>query len=257
MRARWLVAVGVLGAVAGVAPALGADQAVEARSGTVFVPATVTINAGEQVTFSNTDTSGPPHDVKFDDRATAEVPASNLAWTASRRFDQPGRYPFRCTIHASAGMVGEVVVNAAAPPGTAPPSPTETTPPTGQPPVPNAAPAGASPPALGARVLTKRACTRRTATCRRPGIRIRVTAQEAVIVTGQLRRRARAGGFTASGRVRFTAPKGASTAVLVRRADRSRIGPGEYRLSLTAVRAAAGSDGTRSAAVGLRFTVRR
>jgi hypothetical protein len=247
----------------GVVPALGADGAVT-TSGNTFSPSSVTINAGEQVTFTNG--GGGMHDLQFDDRATPEIsPPSTSAWTVSRRFDQPGSYGFRCNVHT--GMTGTVVVNPApAPPpaGSPPPSPTPpgATPPPPAPPGGTAPPSGtaptaAQPPTLAARVLTRRACTRKSATCKRPGIRISVTAQEAVVVTGQLRRRARRAGFRPSGRVRFSAAKGRSTVSLLRRVGGARIGPGDYRLTLTAVRAAPGSDGTRSSQVALRFAVRR
>lgn len=254
------MALGALGAIGGVAPALGADQTV-ATSGNSFSPPSVTITAGEQVTFTN---PGPgTHDLQFDDRAAPEV-AQSSSWTVTRRFDQPGRFGFRCNLHLP-GMVGEVNVNAAStpppagpPPGTPPPPPGTTPyPPADPTPPPASAPAAAKPPTLAARVLTRRACTRKRAGCKRPGVRVAVTAQEALVVTGALERRARRGGYRPTGRVRFSAPAGRSTARLLRRVDGSRIGPGEYRLTLTAARAAPASDGLRSSAVVLRFAVRR
>lgn len=251
----------MLGALAAVVPALGADGMVT-TAGNTFSPATVTINAGEQVTFQNG--GGGNHDLQFDDRAAPEVAASNMAWTVSRRFDQAGRYGFRCNIHVSSGMVGEVVVNAAPttepppaqPPGGTTPPPADTTP----------APGGGSQPAVvapgfGARLVRDHFCTRRSATCKRPGIGIRLTAQEDLAVTGSLERRPlrkpRGGKYGPSGRVRFAAAKGSSSVKVLRRVDGSRIGVGDYRLTLTGVRAAPGSDGTRSAPVVLRFFVRR
>jgi hypothetical protein len=245
-----------------VVPALGADGIVT-TSGTSFSPATVTINAGEQVTFQNPGAGN--HDLEFDDRPMPEAAPPNTAWTVSRRFDQAGRFGFRCNIHAP-GMVGEVVVNAvttAPPPGTTTPPPGNTTPPPGgttPPPTSGGAPAAVAP-GFGARLVRGTFCTRRGKACKRPGIGIRLTAQEALVVRGTLERRPlrrpRGGSYRAAGRVRFSAAKGSSTVTVLRRVDRTRIGPGDYRLTLTAVRAAPGSDGTRSAPVVLRFVVRR
>jgi plastocyanin len=261
VRAWALIAVGTLGTLAAVVPALGADQTVTTAAGNTFSPASVTINTGEQVTITNGAGSGT-HDVQFDDRPAPEV-APGSAWSVMRRFDQAGTYGFRCNLHT--GMTGTVVVNAAPapPPGTT--TPPGTTNPPGTTPVspgapgapPPSGPAAAKPPALAARVLTARACTRKSATCKRPGVRLAVTTQEALVVTGELRRRAARGGYRPSGRVRFNAPKGRSTATLQRRNDRTRIGPGDYRLTLSGVRAAPASDGIRSARVVVRFSVRR
>jgi plastocyanin len=251
----------MLGALAAVVPALGADGMVT-TVGSTFSPATVTINAGEQVTFQNG--GGGNHDLQFDDRAAPEVVASTMAWTVSRRFDQAGRFGYRCNIHVNSGMVGEVVVNAAPttqPPGATPPPPGTTPPPGDTPPPPGGGPPAAVAPGFGARLVRDHFCTRRSATCKRPGIGIRLTAQEDLAVTGSLERRPlrkpRSGKYRPSGRVRFAAAKGGSSVNVLRRVDGSRIGVGDYRLTLTGVRAAPGSDGTRSAEVVLRFFVRR
>jgi copper-containing nitrite reductase/plastocyanin len=87
-----------------------------------FVPATVTINAGEQVVWKNT--SGYYHNVVDDPaRALNRVDVSFPSGTASfgssllqpdtafyHVFSQPGTYHYVCTVHESAGMRGTVIV---------------------------------------------------------------------------------------------------------------------------------------------------
>ncbi len=87
-----------------------------------FVPATVTINAGEQVVWKNT--SGYYHNVVDDPaRALNRVDVSFPSGTASfgssllqpdtafyHVFNQPGTYHYVCTVHETAGMRGTVIV---------------------------------------------------------------------------------------------------------------------------------------------------
>lgn len=87
-----------------------------------FVPATVTINAGEQVVWRNT--SGYYHNVVDDPaRAFNRVDVSFPSGTASfgsslmqpgttfyHVFNQPGTYRYVCTVHETAGMRGTVIV---------------------------------------------------------------------------------------------------------------------------------------------------
>ena len=87
-----------------------------------FVPATVTINAGEQVVWKNT--SSYYHNVVDDPaRAFNRVDVSFPSGTASfgssllqpdtsfyHVFNQPGTYHYVCTVHETAGMRGTVIV---------------------------------------------------------------------------------------------------------------------------------------------------
>ncbi len=70
-----------------------------------FTPETITINAGDSVTWTNDD--GAPHGVKYGDGA----PGNDylLPGTAfSRRFDRAGTFDYACPIHPY--MTGRVVV---------------------------------------------------------------------------------------------------------------------------------------------------
>jgi copper-containing nitrite reductase/plastocyanin len=87
-----------------------------------FMPATVTINAGEQVVWKNT--SGYYHNVVDDPaRALNRVEVSFPSGTASfgsnlmqpettfyHVFNEPGTYHYVCTVHETAGMRGTVIV---------------------------------------------------------------------------------------------------------------------------------------------------
>jgi hypothetical protein len=95
-------------------PAFGADQTVTATSN-VFTPATVAINQGEKVTWTN---GGGFHNVLFDDGQFDMPPdPSETAWSYTRIFAQPGTYRYVCEAHVAQGMIGTVVVNAAPPGG--------------------------------------------------------------------------------------------------------------------------------------------
>jgi plastocyanin len=100
------------------APAVGgwareADQTVTATPGDDFVPPSVTIYAGEKVTWIN---EGGSHNVKFDDLPDAQPENPSSTWTqpVERTFSTPGTYRYVCEAHAP-GMAGTVEV--LAPPG--------------------------------------------------------------------------------------------------------------------------------------------
>ena len=101
-----------------VLPASAADQTVRANSDDTFSAKTVTITAGDTVTWHN---DGGRHNVRFDDGSYV-MPASpsTSAWTVSRTFNTPGTFTYYCVQHQDVGMTGTVVVNAA--PGTPPPT---------------------------------------------------------------------------------------------------------------------------------------
>ncbi|GFR40959.1 hypothetical protein Agub_g1623 [Astrephomene gubernaculifera] len=102
-----------LAAHAGATVKLGADS-----GALVFEPSTVTIKAGDSITFVNN--AGFPHNVVFDEDA---VPAGVNAEAISRddllnapgesftvKLDAAGEYGFYCEPHQGAGMVGKVIV---------------------------------------------------------------------------------------------------------------------------------------------------
>lgn len=104
------------------APARAADQTVQATAQNQFSPSSVTIDAGDTVTwqwaggFGHTVTSTSANWSKD----TALGPPSATLST-SQLFDKPGVYTYRCKTHESAGMKGTVIVK-----GTVKPKPTKT-----------------------------------------------------------------------------------------------------------------------------------
>ncbi|WIA12756.1 hypothetical protein OEZ86_006085 [Tetradesmus obliquus] len=109
-------------AVAGFSLALSANAAnvkLGADSGAlVFEPATVTIKAGDSVTWTNN--AGFPHNIVFDEDAVpAGVNADALSHddylnapgeSYTAKFDTAGEYGYFCEPHQGAGMVGKVIV---------------------------------------------------------------------------------------------------------------------------------------------------
>lgn len=99
-------------------PAEAAGRSV-AMSGYAFGPATLTVDAGDTVTWTNHDTA--PHDVKTTSGPVAlhsPMLAKGSTWTY--RFSVPGTYRYYCTVHPD--MLATLVVKAApagAPPTTA------------------------------------------------------------------------------------------------------------------------------------------
>lgn len=87
-----------------------------------FIPATITINAGEQVVWKNTSTyyhnvvDDPGRainrvDVSFPSDATAFGSALlQPGGTFYHTFDKPGTYHYVCTVHETGGMRGTVIV---------------------------------------------------------------------------------------------------------------------------------------------------
>jgi len=80
---------------------------VNASSSLAFTPATLTVNAGETVTFT---IGSVAHTVTFDDRnaATPNDIADNANVSIQRTFNTAGTYNYHCTIHPF--MTGKVVV---------------------------------------------------------------------------------------------------------------------------------------------------
>jgi len=113
------------------APAMAANQTVNATSKNTWNPSSVTINAGESVHFSNSNDG--THDLRFNGEGAAVTPLSG-SWTYDRTFPTATIAGFYCTIHAK--MTGSVVVQqpTTSPTGsttTSPTGSTTTTSPTG------------------------------------------------------------------------------------------------------------------------------
>ena len=89
----------------GTTTASGAGGAQVVMKNTAFDPATVTIKAGESVTWTNEDPMN--HTVTADN---GEFDSGNLGQgaTFSFTFDKAGTYPYHCSIHPT--MKGTVVV---------------------------------------------------------------------------------------------------------------------------------------------------
>jgi plastocyanin len=86
----------------------------------MFVPAQVTVQAGDTVTWEQTGDN--PHSVTSDDEAFDSHPmcppvCMQSGGTFQHQFDEPGRFAYHCRIHGGPGgqgMSGVVVVEAAA-----------------------------------------------------------------------------------------------------------------------------------------------
>jgi plastocyanin len=71
----------------------------------MFMPTTLTVNAGEKVTWVNKDDE--PHTV-VSDTGMFRSSAMDTDESFSFKFDKPGTYHFTCSIHPR--MVGTIVV---------------------------------------------------------------------------------------------------------------------------------------------------
>jgi plastocyanin len=81
---------------------------VDASPSLAFSPSTLTINAGEAVTFAFGSVA---HNVAFDNRNTdtpADIGGFNTSTSIPRTFSTAGTYTYHCTIHPF--MMGTVVV---------------------------------------------------------------------------------------------------------------------------------------------------
>jgi plastocyanin len=89
-----------------------------------FAPTPLTIAAGDSVTFQNL--GGAEHNVHADDDSFrcangcddqgGNGTPSSAEWTFTRTFNTPGTINYHCDVHASMGMKGSIIVNAAVPP---------------------------------------------------------------------------------------------------------------------------------------------
>ncbi|MET8765073.1 cupredoxin family copper-binding protein [Lentzea sp. NPDC004782] len=108
--------------------------------GYAFQPATLTISAGDTVTWTNHDTA--PHNVVVTNGPEKFTsPTLQQGQTFSYTFTKPGTYSYYCSIHpdmkASVTVNGSTPPTTTTPPATTPPAtttpPVTTTPPTGHP----------------------------------------------------------------------------------------------------------------------------
>jgi plastocyanin len=88
-------------------PGPGDGRTVTASSALAFGPSTLTVNAGDAVTFAFQSVA---HNVFFDAAAGAptNIEGSNANVSVQRTFTTPGTYQYTCHIHPS--MHGTVVV---------------------------------------------------------------------------------------------------------------------------------------------------
>ncbi|MEM9556761.1 MAG: plastocyanin/azurin family copper-binding protein [Acidobacteriota bacterium] len=95
----------VLLGLAGVAPA--AEHTI-VTNGTTFVPADLTIQAGDTVIWRNED--GGSHNVVSDDALFTSGPPSTDLWEFRYTFSKGGVYGYHCEVHQAAGMTGTITV---------------------------------------------------------------------------------------------------------------------------------------------------
>jgi plastocyanin len=89
-------------------------QATETGGGANFVfdPATITVKTGDKVTFKNT--GKVPHTATADDSSWDSGNLNAGQDFTTPALTQPGTVTYKCTYHASLGMVGKIVVTGAA-----------------------------------------------------------------------------------------------------------------------------------------------
>lgn len=99
------------------------EATVEMNDGMQFDPVTLTVKAGESVTWRNTS-AGMVHTATGDpsaatDPANVLLPAGAAPWNSgliqggeswSHTFDVPGEYRYCCVPHEMAGMVATIIV---------------------------------------------------------------------------------------------------------------------------------------------------
>ncbi len=93
-------------------PACAKDWEVDAESNMTFSPATLTINAGDTVTFKN---KGGEHNVVANDNSFTSGSPSTGPWSLTHAFNTAGTFGFYCFNHGAPGfgMHGTITVDAA------------------------------------------------------------------------------------------------------------------------------------------------
>lgn len=89
---------------------------VTANANLTFTPSTLTINAGDTVTFVNS--GGGFHNVVANDNSYGNGAPSSSNWTYSHTFGSAGAFGYYCSVHGGpgTGMHGSITVNSVAPP---------------------------------------------------------------------------------------------------------------------------------------------
>ena len=98
-------------------PSGAAEHNVQVGPGLTFSPATLTIEQGDTVTWTN---AGGFHNVEANngsfrcangcDGAGGDGDPSSSGWTASVTFTSPGTVDYFCVVHRGAGMTGRIIV---------------------------------------------------------------------------------------------------------------------------------------------------
>jgi plastocyanin len=153
------------------APALAANQSVDATNSNTFSPASVTIDVNEKVTWTN---RGGFHNVVFDDGSYTQPAEPTFSmWTVDRTFPTAGTFKYHCGFHGT-GMSGTVVVQGAG--GPAPgggEQPADTT----------------APDIDDLKMVPSTFCNKKSKTCKKTGAVIRFTLDEDAKVSGRIIRR--------------------------------------------------------------------
>jgi len=88
------------------------------QSALAFNPSSLTINAGDTVTFTNAggfhnvDSTSGPTTFKCSVNCTTNNTPNSSAWSQTVTFPTPGTVTYQCDQHAGSGMVGSITVNA-------------------------------------------------------------------------------------------------------------------------------------------------
>lgn len=252
MRLRTAAVAATVAAGGGIAAAvaLAADQTVTFVC-CQYQPPTVTIQAGEQVTFqpgpgqSFEGSGSSAHPLDFVDPSIPDQKTGNQP--VSRRFERPGSYAYFCTLHGTPdnGMAGRVVVAGAASTGTTQTQGTTTT----AGPTTTTAPSPVNP--TLSRVRISAAASIRLRTLRSRGVDVRVATDGASSFRVVLRR----DGSTL-GSARGTTAAGGTATVRVRITESTRRSLARRSRSKLTLRVVATGDG-RTVSASRRLTVKR
>jgi plastocyanin len=231
------------------ADATAADHPVAVTSN-VFTPATVTIDAGDTVTWTNTEGS---HNVRFDDGSFEDPPnPAGNGWTAQRTFNAPGTFRYYCEQHGDAGGVGMSGTVTVREPGSGGPAPG------GSP--GGSGPGGGGPSGTGgdrtAPAVSRVALTRkrfrvapRTGRARRAGTTFTFSLSEParvrIAISRAVKRRGRTRYVAAGALPRRGLKGGANRVSFSGRIGRRALAPGAYRATISATDGAGNTSSPR------------